>query len=201
MENTPPKPIQAADRKVYYIFLPIAGIILLIFIFLLRKNTPPTTKQLSVTPTTHQIAQTATLSFVPEKLITKAGPASVDIMVDTGGSAITGVQVELSYNAHDIASMKIKPAAGPDAFFDAGSIIPLKQSVDAAAGRISYSVGLSPNALPKKGRGKILSLSFIINSLFSSSTKISFLPHTLVTKEDETESILKEVNPLTIELH
>ena len=142
-------------------------------------------------------------SFNPQNVDLSSGsvaPAStVEIMVDSGGQNITGVQVELQFDPKALASVKLLPEANATSFFGS-TVSVLFNDVNTQTGRISYATAIPPGGTPKKGVGKIATLNFQKAYGAPSSTQIVFLDKTLVTVLGANQSALKATVPLNIVL-
>jgi hypothetical protein len=164
----------------------------------LKKDTPITgepqrTSQPQISKT---IEKRASLSFSPQVASTSSIPSRVDILADTGGLAITGVQVELEYDPTKISNVSLIPVTVNNLFGDKGQV--LIQELRPSAGRISYAVVISPDANEVKGVGPIIGLSFTAAPGATGETQIKFLDKSLVTMLGSTESVLKGTVPLSI---
>lgn len=153
-------------------------------------------------PVKKPAAKTAKLFFNPQNLDLSSGAASptstVDIIVDSGGTDISGVQAELSFDPKAITNVRLTPSLA-DGFFGASANI-LINEVDSETGRVSFAVAIPPNTAGKAGIGKIATLSFQKAFNAPPTTTVTFLDKTLVTKLGENESVLKETLPLNLVL-
>lgn len=157
----------------------------------------------SITPK-KQVQKTARVFFSPQNIDLSSASGSavstVDILVDTGGSQVAGVQVEAQYDPKSLTSLSLIPAAHSQGFFGSQANI-LFNEIIPATGRISFAIAVSPDQSPKNGVGRIATLSFQRNfNATSSATTINFLNKTIVTILGENESILKESVPLNVTL-
>lgn len=178
----------------------VTGILLFLAISETKKPSTPST---TVAPTKKPVAKTAKVFFNPQNLDLSAGAASptssVDIMIDTGGSDVAGVQTELQFDPRALVSVRLTPAVDSASFFGQTSVI-LFNDVNQATGRVSYAIAISPGTNAKKGIGKIATLTFQKAFNSPSATQVAFLDKTLVTILGENESVLKESMPLNITL-
>lgn len=173
------------------------------------KSLPPASPTMNVqpTPTKKPVEKTTIIYFAPSVLSSpnaSSSPLSADIMVDTGKDVVSGVQIELAYDPKILTNVAIIPTTskseGPSLFGPTNGTI-LFNSVNQAAGRASFAIGLTPSAAPVGGIGKIATLSFYVNKIPGiSSTSVSFVNRTMVLKEGGRESVLKTTTPLTIQL-
>ena len=165
-----------------------------------KQNTPP---QVSTTPTETPVVKSAKVFFNPTNVDLSAGssatPTSVDIVVDSGGQDIAGVQAELEFDPQAITNVKLVPAADATGFFGTGANV-LFNDVNPTTGRISYAIAIGPNQAGKKGVGRVATLTFQKGFGTSSSTTVNFLDKTLVTQLDQSQSVLKDTAPLNITL-
>jgi hypothetical protein len=175
------------------IFLGVVTLMLL-FLALVSTRTPgPSTKL----PEEKPVEKTAKVYFNPQSINLTATEGAVEIMVDTGGSDITGVQAELQYDPKSLANVKLLPKVDDDGFFGSRAVV-LFNEVIPATGRISYVIAINTGEATRKGAGKIATLTFSKAQTATTSTQINFLDKTLVTKLGVEESVLKESTPLSI---
>ena len=179
----------------------VTGVLLFLAITEGQKQSSPST---SIAPTQKVVQKTAKVFFSPQNIDLSAGSATaaptVDIMVDTGGSDIAGVQAELQYDPKVLAGVKLVPAADTTGFFGPGAVV-LFNDVDNQTGRISFAIAISAGQKSAKGVGKIGTLTFTkAFGATSPTTSINFLDKTLVTQLGENESVLKQASPLNITL-
>lgn len=153
-----------------------------------------------------ELAKTATIYFEPQS-VSVLGPqvgtgsaTTVDIMVNTGGTPITGLQIELSYDPKLLENVAVTPPLSIDttSLFKS-QYNTLFNEVDENLGRISYAIAIPQSSAPINGVGKIGTISFMrASGANTTSSQISFLDKTTVTIEDPTANILKSTTPLTI---
>lgn len=152
----------------------------------------------NATPTPSEIAPYATLGFSVSELDASASTTTqtVDVVVDTNGSPMAGIQLEMSYAPEILKNMKInKPAVS----FMGENPVVLINKVDPVQGRISYAVGISSTGEEKTGKGVIATLTFSIsNPKGVADTQISFLPKSMATTYSTANSVLKGTAPLRI---
>jgi hypothetical protein len=179
----------------------VTGILLFLAISETRK---PSETPAVVTPTKKPVVKTAKVFFNPQNLDLSAGSASptstIDIMVDTGGAAITGVQTELQYDPKAITNVRMTPATDATSLFGTTASVLFCDVDEPTPGRISCALAISPTQSPKTGIGKVATLSFQKAINAPATTTINFLDKTLVTILGENESVLKESMPLNITL-
>jgi hypothetical protein len=155
------------------------------------------------TPTPTEIAPYTTLGFSISELNATASTTPqtvdvVDVVVDTNGNPMAGIQLEMSYDPEILTNMKINKPAVPFLGDDSAVLI---NKIDPVAGRISYAVGINVSGEEKTGKGVIATLSFTINNPEGmASTQISFLPKSMATSFSTADSVLKGTTPLRINL-
>lgn len=147
--------------------------------------------------TTGEDLKKASLSFIPSSVSASAAASQVEIVADTGGLGVTGVQVELEYDPTKISNVQLVPA--PNSLFGTNGQV-LIEELRPETGRISYAVVISPSAEEVKGIGSIIGLSFTAVPGATGTTEIKFLEKSLVTVFGASESVLKGTVPLTITL-
>lgn len=159
----------------------------------LKTNVPPK----------KTVEKTASVFFTPLNVDLSA-PAqtaigTVDIMVDSGGAEITGVQAEMQYDPKALVNVKLLPDVTASGFFGPRAVV-LFNEVNPTTGRISFVIAINTGDAPKKGAGRIAGLTFerSTTATTATTTQVSFLDKTLVTTLGVEESVLKETVPLTI---
>lgn len=139
------------------------------------------------------------ISFNPAILNTIDNPQSeytVDVVVNTNGQAISGIQLELSYDPAILSNVTVTPSENN--LFGTNSAV-LINSVDQELGRISYAIALGGlNDDEVTGNGNIASITFNANTALVQSTQISILPKTTVRSLRSTNSLLQSALPLNI---
>lgn len=150
------------------------------------------------TPTPIVISPYATLSFPTQEidLTGKTGTQSVDVMIDTNGQPVAGIQAELSYDPTILTNMRTSTPTTP--ILGTNPMVMINK-VDTTQGRISYAAGITATNGEVNGRGSLVTLSFTVNSaLAAPATQISFLPKSMVTSFLTPDSVLKSSTPLKI---
>ena len=139
------------------------------------------------------------ISFNPSVLNTINNPQTeytVDVTVNTNGQAISGIQLELSYDP--IILLNVTVTAAESNLFGTNPAV-LINSVDQELGRISYARALGGlDSEEVSGNGNIASITFRANSALTQNTQISILPKTTVRSLRSTNSLLQNALPLTI---
>ena len=191
-------------RKTLILILILAGVTGILIFLALKSQTgrQPVSTQ-NPAPTLPTVAKTARVLFNPQNvdLTTSAATptSSVDILVDSGGADISGVQLELQYDPKALTSVKITPTIDSTSFFGSSANV-LFNDVKNDTGRISYAIAISAGQAGKTGVGKIATLTFSKAFGAPVSTQVTFLDKTLVTILGANESALKETVPLNITL-
>lgn len=164
------------------------------------KNTATAPVEKIVVPT-KAVPKTAVLSFSPTTLdlSTTSTPTPVDIVLDTGTSQVTGVQLEITFDPNAVTNLKI---SSPDNSLFGGKTdnIVLINDVNLSTGRVSFAVAATPGK-SVKGVGKIATLT--VQKTFGTdmnTSQIGFLDKTMVVMPGINDSILKSSTPLTIQL-
>lgn len=111
---------------------------------------------------------------------------SIPITISANKNKITAVQLEISYDPQVLTQISLTPGT----FFQ--KPVSLLNEKNENNGRISYAIGIEPNASGIEGVGVVATLTFQAKSQFRGKTTISFLPKTLVTAEGSNQSVLKE---------
>lgn len=139
------------------------------------------------------------ISFTPAVLNTIENPQSeytVDVRVNTNGQAISGIQLELSYDPAILSNVTLNPA--DNNLFGPNPAV-LINSVDPELGRISLAIalgGLTEDEV--SGDGNIATITFSANPSLTQSTQIAILPKTTVRSLRSTNSLLQNALPLNI---
>lgn len=116
-------------------------------------------------------------------------PIQTDIMINSGNSDVSEIQIELKYNPGALTFVNVTV---PDQMFlgNRENFSIVFNEVDPILGRISLAVKTKPSGLPKKGVGTVASLSFLPKS--TSTGMISFTPASSVTSPHSLTSILNK---------
>lgn len=136
-------------------------------------------------------AKTADLYFTPSTTNSLTGTA--DIMLNTGGKEVSGVQIELSFDPQLVTALTIEPATD-SLFGEASTYTVLIKSVDLKLGRATLAVGISAGTQGVGGTGKVAT----INYTATGPASISMLDKSAVTQLNVATSVLSTVSSLTI---
>lgn len=140
-------------------------------------------------PTKEPVEQTALLLGEPNLITTPSSISglkySLPISISTGKNQATAVQLELQYDPQILTSVTVLP--GP--FFKDPNV--LLNQIDTKTGRISYAFGIGLMEKGVMGTGIVATLTFEAKLGIAQQTAILFLPKTLVTADEITQSVLK----------
>ncbi len=154
--------------------------------------------QQDVTPT--QTQPFASISFMQPELDATSGTTThtVDVILDTYGKPVAGVQLELTYDPTVLTNVKVETPQ--ESLFGPTSSV-LISSVDPTQGRISYAVGISASDTEKVGRGAVATITFTVNRQAGiTTTNLAFLPKSAVTTFSTQGSVLSSTDPLQIQI-
>jgi hypothetical protein len=179
----------------------VTGILVYLAVISQSARRAPTTQNLI--PTEKPVEKTAQVFFNPQNVDLSSGSAtpasSVDVMVDSGGQEIAGVQIELQYDPKALTAVRVTPDATVTSFFGTGATV-LFNETKVDTGRISYAIAVSPGQNSKKGVGRLAMFSFQKAFGAPATTIVTFLDKTLVTVLGANQSALKSTAPLSIVL-
>ncbi|MCL5010455.1 MAG: cohesin domain-containing protein [Patescibacteria group bacterium] len=128
-------------------------------------------------------AQT-TLYLSPNPLTVANATASALVMINTNTNAISGAQIELSYNPAKLTDVAVYPGK-----FFSNAVILLNR-IDRQNGRIFYALVLPHGAAPKKGTGVLAAVRFRPLLTNGDKTQIRFMPKTLIIAPNIGQSLL-----------
>jgi hypothetical protein len=114
-----------------------------------------------------------------------ASAYSAPVIIETSDNKVTAVQLELQFDPQMITNVSVEPGE----FFP--NPLLLLEDIDQENGRISYAFGINPTDQAISGTGVIANILFDPVSASETQTSIIFLPKTLVTAENITQSVLK----------
>lgn len=169
-----------------------------------EKQVPPeiteeTLTEEELTDLIPTISPQTQISFNPAVLNTFDVPSnqySVDVNVNTNNQAISGIQLELSYDPAILTNVEIVPSEN-NLFGENPAV--LINSVDSDLGRISYAIALGGLTQEEvSGNGSIATVTFNANASLAESTQITILPKTTVRSLRSTNSLLQNSLPLSI---
>lgn len=178
-----------SKRTLFLIFALFVITFVLLAITLYAPSNPKPAQ--TVTAPKESIEQTA-LSF--GQLIATASSSvtnfaySLPINITTGGNKVTAVQLEMQYDSRVLTNVVVTPGS----FFKNPEV--LLSQIDAKTGRITYAFGVGLTEQGVVGHGVMAILNFEAKVGTPQETTILFLPKTLVTAEDVTQSVLKQTN-------
>ena len=139
---------------------------------------------------------TTTLSFSPNPLFLSSQSAQiVDVVVNSNGSKITGVQLELTY---DPKVVTITDVSSPKTDGFIKNPMQLVKKIDPESGKITFAIVVPPNQEGSVGVGKVATINLRANLKPEEQTTLQFLPQSLVTAEGFSASVLKSTEGVVI---
>lgn len=187
-----------SKRTLFLIFALFIIVAVLLMIALYNPYSSNPKSGTTVTVPKEPIAQT-TLSFGETISSPSAREAretySIPINIATGTNKVTAIQLELQYDPKVLTSVSVTPGV----FFK--NPVVLLNHINVKTGRISYAFGINPGEQGVIGKGIAAILTFGTKAESDSAkagalqqTQILFLPKTLVTAQDITQSVLKQTS-------
>lgn len=161
--------------------------LLLILLFVRHIPTKPNnapTNTTAVYPTTNPSLISSSLSFAKNS-------GSVDVHLDSGADAVSGVQLVIAYNPKALTNVQINPGT----FFEYYTVLRNIVDTDNGIMYLTLAVDTSSQA-QKKGSGTIATISY--QSVPGVSTALTFLPQTKITSEGINTSVLKKTASVTL---
>ncbi len=161
----------------------LTGILVMVALSPNKSSAPSPTgsQQAEVTP------QEATLTF--GNATSSGSINTVDVILNTGNSTVTAVQLEMSFDPKMISNVSLKKG---DFVADWDELTPTK--IDYANGRISYVLGVPLNGGSVKGSGSVASITFTEAGAKGQQVEIKMLPKSLVSIEGYSGSSLKSTS-------
>lgn len=172
------------NRTLLLILVLVVSVAGLLALSLQNRPAPATNQPVS-------IAQT-TLSLTTPVAST-SGVMTSNILINTQGNKVNGVQVELSYNPQDIGNVDITVGPlikNPTEFL---------KKINSDTGRISYALGVGLGEKGVSGSGVVATL-FFTKLRTSGMTSITFLPKSVATADEIAQSVLKKTTGITFDL-
>ena len=200
--NTPETQPQAAPRLSGKTILLITGLCILtvaLIVLAVKMNKPmnPSQNKTASTPSPTPVAHT-TLSFSPNTvaLTSIAGTQSLDIMINTNGDPVSGIQLELSF---DPKVVSLKTLTQGTFLPNALTLLPAK--IDNTNGTATIIFAKTPAQEAKSGSGLAATLTYTIKpGATASQTMIKILPKSEISATGMRESVLKSEDTATITL-
>lgn len=193
MKNTTKKTYKLGKR--YSVILILGGGLLLIALLIMtgtfRQKTFPTLSFFYPAPTPQSV-NSAPIIKTAVLTLKQISPTQMEVRIDTQNKPITGVQVELTYDARVLTQFTLTP--GP---FLPNPIILKNKSY---SGTLFYAAVLSPSSVPVTGTGVIGLITFTVNPGITNQTPVHFTPRTAVVTEGIIDSVLKETRDSQISL-
>jgi hypothetical protein len=186
------------SQRTLILVLALGGITLFFLFLALRpqfESKAPQMVEVSPTATPTPYAQSV-LSLVPSQSTPAATPGTLkyDLVVNSNINTVNAVQVDLGFDPKVLSNITITQGT----FFPKPVV--LIKDVNYKTGRISYAIGIQPTDYGVKGQGTVATISFQYLKSAGASTKLEFMPKTLVAAEGVTQSVLKEATSITIPL-
>lgn len=166
-----------------------------------RKNTSENTETTAV-PSEEVVPATAVISFNPSTIVASGSAVyQAQILINTGGSDINGVQLGLQFDPGILTNVRMIPPASSPLIPNIQAVAPLINEVDTTAGIVTYAVGINPGTNPLNGNGSIGTFEFsVAPGTPLQNTRVTFSGETLVASPTQKKSILKQVIPLNINI-
>lgn len=173
----------------------ITGALLVLALSSQKQQKAPSPIVNNNTPTPIESPATAMLSLSQNTTMSTSASKALNLDVDGGGSKVTGVQVEISYDPKVLTNVSITPGSYIE------NPVVLFNSVDKKNGRISYAVGITPTGNPVTGTGTAAIIKYsVLPGVTINTTTLHFLSKTIVAAEGVNGSILKSASDMTISL-
>ncbi|MEK7605674.1 MAG: cohesin domain-containing protein [Patescibacteria group bacterium] len=173
------------------LFAGLAIIAVLLILALTRNNSFLSQLPKKVVPSGH-----TTLSLSPTVLNDTQSPATLDVLIDSGGDPITAVQLDIAYDPATITDLSIQSGD----FLGESQILPLN-SQNENSGKATFVITPKNIQEAKSGKGVLAKLIFYPKKAGNQlSTTISILDTSLVSARGISTSVLKKVGSATITL-
>jgi hypothetical protein len=146
------------------------------------------------------VVKNAEMMFEPSAVVISSGSAQSTVMVviDTKDRSADGVQLELVYDPQALSNVTVT-LPDNNFFGTASDAAVIVNSIDQERGRISYWVGVNPDALPSEGIGAIAEISFIMNPVAPvNNTVIEIMDQSMITDGSLHTNILGKTSQLQI---
>lgn len=177
--------------------------IVLVFVALSTKQSPPPTQQTtpkpSATVSPTPVAGHTVLSISPTSVAASrsGAPTTLNVTIDTNGDSVRAVQLEIAYDPKVLTGVTIKPGS----FFTTADVLPVG-GVDQKTGRITFAVTTANLRDSQSGKGTVAVLSFYpAAGTQVVSTPITLLDKSLVTSPGMgAQSVLKTTSGATVTL-
>lgn len=168
--------------KTFILILTLALITVGLIVLAVMPKPPQEKPQPQAQITPNPIQTVLTISSAPVPQSTPSA-YTTDVIINTGQSVVTSVQLELSYDPTVLTKVDIKPGS-----FFINPKVELK-NIDETNGRITFALS-SLDSQGALGQGILAKISF--KTLKTNvSTTIDFLPKTKVSAQGFSESVLK----------
>lgn len=173
------------------LFAGLAIIVVLLILALTHNNSFLSQLPKKIAPSGH-----TTLSLSPTVMNDAQSPATLDVMIDSGGDPITAVQLDISYDPEAITDLSIESGD----FLGESQILPLSPQKE-NSGKATFVITPKNIQEAKNGKGILAKLVFYPRKTGDQlSTTISILDTSLVTARGISASVLRKVGSATITL-
>ncbi len=186
-------------KQLYIAGSVIAGLVIILIVtsllLILSKPVPKESTFIGTKETgSHTLLQLHLADLVPPEN-TKI-PSMVDININTNGDRAVGTQFILQYDPSFMSNVKLNPIY-PTGFFPKAKII--ANYVDSTNGKINFAELIPDGGSPVIGKGEVATITFnLTNKIHTRSTTIKFVDTADVLGTKTGESVLKEVQNVTI---
>lgn len=178
------------SKKTLFLIFALAIITFVLLMMALYQPQAPKDTPIATAPK-EPVAQTI-LSFGNPSIATSSSSTtlnySLPIDILTFKNKVTAVQLELQYDPKILTNVAVVPGpffANPETFLN---------QIDIETGRISYAFGAGLKDQGIIGKGIVANITFSAKAGTEEKTAIIFLPKTLVTAEEISESVLKQAD-------
>ncbi len=180
-------------RKTLILISALILVTIVLFVVALRSTQTPTqpTQQPAITQQTPAVPVHSLLSIAPNPVEVKAyGDGSANVMLTTNDNAVTGVQLEISYDPAMLSNVKITAGS----MFEHPVVLINKN--DTKNGRLTYAIGIAPNSSTLHNTGTAAVITFTAKN--AGQTSLNLLPISIVTASGVSPSVLKSATGATV---
>lgn len=205
MENntptTPPaSPSMSGKTITLIVGLCVLTIALVVLAVKMNKQAgAPSSQDQASAPTPTPIAHTA-LSFSPQTVSvnpTSGATQSLEVMINTNGDPVSGIQLELSFDPKVVSLKTITPGT-----FLPNALVLLPAKIDNTNGTATLIFAKTPSQQPKTGSGLAATVTYTIKpGTTATQTQIKILPKSEISATGMKDSVLKSSDTATITLN
>lgn len=203
MENNTPEsqpqttsPHLSGKTIMLIVGLCVLTIALIILAVKMNKPSNPEQNKTTTTDTSSPAVEPhTTLTFSPNTVSSSSSATqSLDIMIDTNGDPVSGIQLELSFDPKVVSLKTLTPGT-----FLPNALTLLPAKIDNVNGTATLIFAKTPSQEAKSGSGLAATLTYSIKSgTTASQTQIKILPKSEVSATGIRESVLKSEDTATI---